>query len=125
MGSGMCTVYAPGTFVQDNEAKVVVLDPYGEALEHEVVYPHAPQGRRSEAKVALKDMVGRHRVGVVAIGNGTACRETEELIAEIIAEGTEFIRQGMVPAATELPPAAGQGLSESGSGDESEIATAN
>ena len=40
--------------------------------------------------MTLKDLVGKHNVGVVAIGNGTACRETEELIAEIIAEGTRF-----------------------------------
>ena len=55
-----------------------------------MIYPHPPQNRRSEAKVFLKDLVGKHQVGVVAIGNGTACRETEELIAEIIAEGTFF-----------------------------------
>ena len=55
-----------------------------------VIYPHPPQNRRSEAKIFLKDLVGKHKVGVVAIGNGTACRETEELIAEIIAEGTQF-----------------------------------
>src|SRR3954468_4913091 len=72
--------------------KVAVLDTHGNLLDHSVIYPHAPQNRRSEAKVFLKDLVGKHRVGVVAIGNGTACRETEELIAEIIAEGTEFSR---------------------------------
>ena len=38
----------------------------------------------------MKDLVGKHKVGVVAIGNGTACRETQELIAEIITEGTHF-----------------------------------
>jgi uncharacterized protein len=70
--------------------KVAVLDPQGNLLDHGVVYPHAPQNRRSETKLFLKDLVGRHKVGVVAIGNGTACRETEELVAEIIAEGTEF-----------------------------------
>src|SRR5271157_4132324 len=70
--------------------KVAVLDPHGNLLDHGVVYPHAPQNRRSETKLFLKDLVGRHRVGVVAIGNGTACRETEELVAEIIAEGTQF-----------------------------------
>jgi uncharacterized protein len=59
-------------------------------LEQAVIYPHPPQSRRSEAKLFLKDLVGKHKVGVVAIGNGTACRETEELIAEIIAEGTQF-----------------------------------
>ncbi|MGZ3468455.1 MAG: Tex-like N-terminal domain-containing protein [Isosphaeraceae bacterium] len=70
--------------------KVAVLDPHGNLLDHGVVYPHAPQNRRSETKLFLKDLVGRHKVGVVAIGNGTACRETEELVAEIIAEGTQF-----------------------------------
>ena len=70
--------------------KVAVLDPHGNLLDHGVVYPHAPQNRRSDTKLYLKDLVGRHKVGVVAIGNGTACRETEELIAEIIAEGTQF-----------------------------------
>src|SRR4051794_294431 len=72
--------------------KVAVLDPHGNLLDHAIIYPHAPQNRRSEAKAFLKDLVGKHKVGVVAIGNGTACRETEELIAEIIAEGTEFSR---------------------------------
>ena len=65
--------------------KVAVLDGHGNLLEHGVIHPHPPQNRRSEAKVFLKDLVGKHQVGVVAIGNGTACRETEELVAEIIA----------------------------------------
>ena len=73
--------------------KVAVLDPHGNLLDHGVVYPHAPQNRRSETKVYLKDLVGRHKVGVVAIGNGTACRETEELVADIIAEGTRFSQE--------------------------------
>ncbi len=70
--------------------KVAVLDVDGNLLDQTVVFPHPPQNRRSEAKVTLKDLVGKYKVGVVAIGNGTACRETEELIAEIIAEGTRF-----------------------------------
>ncbi len=73
--------------------KVAVLDRNGEMLEQGVIYPHAPQNRRSDAKVFLKNLVGKHKVGVVAIGNGTACRETEELVAEIIAEGTRFSQQ--------------------------------
>ena len=90
--------------------KVAVLDPHGNLLDHAVIYPHAPQNRRSEAKVFLKDLVGKHNVGVVAIGNGTACRETEELIAEIIAEGVQF-SQGGVPPASEgaTPPNGGPG----------------
>ncbi|HEV3166376.1 MAG TPA: helix-hairpin-helix domain-containing protein, partial [Isosphaeraceae bacterium] len=48
------------------------------------------QNHRHEAKMKLKDLVGKYNVGVLAIGNGTACRETEELVAEMIAEGTLF-----------------------------------
>ena len=59
-----------------------------------MIYPHPPQHRRSDAKIFLKDLVGKHKVGVVAIGNGTACRETEELVAEIIAEGVQFSQAG-------------------------------
>ena len=86
--------------------KVAVLDPGGNLLDQIVVFPHPPQNRRSEAKVTLKDLVGKYKVGVVAIGNGTACRETEELIAEIIAEGVRFSQEGAVsaPPGTEAPP---------------------
>jgi uncharacterized protein len=77
--------------------KVAVLDGFGTLLDSGVVFPHAPQNRRHEAKMYLKDLVGKHKVGVVAIGNGTACRETEELVAEIIAEGTRFHEAGETP----------------------------
>ena len=73
-----------------NGCKVAVLGTNGELLDHGVIHPHPPQNRRHESKNFLKDLVGKHKVGVVAIGNGTACRETEELIAEIISEGTHF-----------------------------------
>ncbi len=86
-----------------NGCKVAVLGTNGELLDHGVIHPHPPQNRRHEAKVYLKDMVGKHKVGVVAIGNGTACRETEELIAEIIAEGTHFHNN---PQAAALEPPA-------------------
>ncbi|WZO98823.1 Tex-like N-terminal domain-containing protein [Isosphaeraceae bacterium EP7] len=77
--------------------KVAVLDNFGTLLDSGVVFPHAPQNRRHEAKMYLKDLVGKYKVGVVAIGNGTACRETEELVAEIIAEGTRFQEAGETP----------------------------
>jgi uncharacterized protein len=83
--------------------KVSVLDGHGNLLDQGVIHPHPPQNRRHEAKLFLKDLVGKHQVGVVAIGNGTACRETEELIAEIIAEGTQFSQQA---AAGATPPVA-------------------
>ena len=70
--------------------KVAILDEIGNLLEHEVIHPFQPQNRRAEAKLKLKDLVAKYQVNVVAIGNGTACRETEELIAELITEGTYF-----------------------------------
>ncbi|MBV8268944.1 MAG: hypothetical protein JO252_21675, partial [Planctomycetaceae bacterium] len=81
--------------------KVAVLDPNGNLLDHGVIHPHPPQNRRSEAKLYLKELVGKHKVSVVAIGNQSACRETEELVAEIIAEGTYFHQH---PGATEYKP---------------------
>ncbi len=99
--------------------KVAVLGPNGELLEHGVIHPHQPQNRRYEAKQFIKDLVGKHHVNVVAIGNGTACRETEELIAEVISEGTEFhaIATGTAlptPEATDSPtPVASEAAVES------------
>src|SRR4029077_19448909 len=83
--------------------KVAVLDGNGNLLEHGVIHPHPPQNRRSEAKLFIKDLVGRHQVGVIAIGNQSACRETEELVAEVIAEGTYFHSN---PGVTDMPGAA-------------------
>ena len=87
--------------------KLAVLDRSGNLVDQAVIYPHPPQNRRSEAKVALKDLVGKHQVGVVAIGNGTACRETEELVAEIIAEGIQFSSPDYVAARAGSRAAAG------------------
>ncbi|MHB1559916.1 MAG: Tex-like N-terminal domain-containing protein, partial [Isosphaeraceae bacterium] len=100
-----------------NGCKVAVLDAAGQLVDHAVIYPHAPENRRSEAKIVLKDMVGRHGVGVVAIGNGTACRETEELIAEIIAEGTRFSQGEPEPEAESgigAEPESEAGIAEAG-----------
>src|SRR3954447_112882 len=85
--------------------KVSILDGHRNLLDQGVIPPHPPQNRRQEAKQYLKDMVGKHHVGVVAIGNGTACRETEELIAEIITEGTQFSQQAGATPVQEGDPA--------------------
>ncbi len=67
--------------------KVVVVDPTGNPLfDGIVIYPHEPQKRWTEAVETLRHLIRKHGVGVVAIGNGTASRETEALVAEVIRE---------------------------------------
>ncbi len=64
--------------------KVAVVDPTGKVLDTATVYPHEPQRQWDEAQKALKQLIVRHRVTLVAIGNGTASRETEQLVAEVL-----------------------------------------
>ena len=63
--------------------KVAVLDPTGKLLATETVYPHAPQNKRQEALDALRRLIAAHGATLIAIGNGTASRETEQLVAEL------------------------------------------
>ena len=61
--------------------KLAVVDPTGRVLETATIYPHPPQNRQDEALQTLHALVERHGVTLVAIGNGTASRETEALVA--------------------------------------------
>ena len=69
--------------------KVAAVDETGKYMESCIIYPHPPQAHYKEAKRMLKGMVERLAIGVIAIGNGTASRATESLVAEMIAEGLE------------------------------------
>ena len=64
-------------------SKVAVVDPTGRLLDTATIYPHEPQKRRDEALKILAGLVLRHKVTLIAIGNGTASRETEALVAEL------------------------------------------
>ena len=66
--------------------KVAVVDPTGKVLGTLTIYPHAPQKRWQQAREMLEAAVEAAGVEVIAIGNGTASRETEQLVAELIAE---------------------------------------
>jgi uncharacterized protein len=66
--------------------KLAVLDETGNLQEDAVIFPHPPQNKRDEAKNKLEFLVRKHQVHVMAIGNGTACRETEELVSEVISQ---------------------------------------
>lgn len=67
-------------------SKVCVVDPTGKLLDTLTIYPHAPQNKIEEAKKLIIKLINSYQVDSVAIGNGTASRETEFFIAEIINE---------------------------------------
>jgi protein Tex len=67
--------------------KVAVVDPTGKVVATGTVHPHVPQRRWAEALEALERLVERYGVELVAIGNGTASRETAKLAAELAARG--------------------------------------
>jgi len=65
--------------------KVVVVDPMGNPLgDGLTIYPHEPQKQWALAIATLHELIVRHGVDVIAIGNGTASRETEQLVAELV-----------------------------------------
>ena len=66
--------------------KVAVVDGTGKVVDTCAVYPHQPQKQWDAAKATLLALVARHRVELIAVGNGTASRETDALAAEIIAD---------------------------------------
>lgn len=66
--------------------KVTIVDENGRYVESTTIYPHPPMQRWSEAKQTLKSLIAKHGISVLAIGNGTASRETEQLAAEVIRE---------------------------------------
>jgi uncharacterized protein len=87
---------------------VVALDESGQPLEHVTIHPHAPQKHVAEAKHKLEELIRKYQVDVLAIGNGTAGRDTEELVAGLIAEFDARRRGEVLPAtAPHFQPATG------------------
>ncbi|ATJ83821.1 Tex family protein [Halomonas beimenensis] len=64
--------------------KVAVVDATGRFLEHATIYPHAPRNQWDESLAILARLVDRHEVALVAVGNGTASRETDKLAGELV-----------------------------------------
>ncbi len=76
--------------------KVAVLDEYGTLLDHGVVYPTVPRRDVAGTKRELARLVSRYRINTIVIGNGTASRETEEVVSEFIAESAPDLRYTIV-----------------------------
>ena len=66
--------------------KMVALDEFGNVLAHSVVYVIGKEDRRAKARERLANFAKQNKAQVVAIGNGTGCRETEQLVADVLSE---------------------------------------
>ena len=69
-----------------NGCKIAVVDANGKFLDEAIVYPHKPQGKVEQSKKTLKKLIETYKIDVIAIGNGTASRESESLISDLIKE---------------------------------------
>lgn len=66
--------------------KLAVVDATGKVLDTKVIYPTAPQNKVEEAKKELKKIIKEYNVSLISVGNGTASRESEQVIVELIKE---------------------------------------
>ena len=71
--------------------KVVCLDAQGNLLHHEAIFPHPPVNHRMQATIHLQEMLKKYQVEAIAIGNGTASRETKEFVAEVLTESAPAV----------------------------------
>ena len=79
--------------------KLAVVDKTGLVLDTAVIYPTKPQERIEESKRIVKNLIRKHKIDVVAIGNGTASRESEQFIASLIREIPENVKYVIVSEA--------------------------
>ncbi len=66
--------------------KLAVIDNTGKVLDIKVIYPHEPKNEKEKSKKVLLDLIDFYKIDIVAIGNGTASRESEAFVAEVIKE---------------------------------------
>ena len=66
--------------------KLAVVDETGKVLDTKVIYPTAPQNKVTEAKAELKKLIKKYNVSLISVGNGTASRESEQVIVELLKE---------------------------------------
>ena len=70
--------------------KVAIVDPTGKVLATDTIYPHPPRKQWDESIATLAKLIQKHHVDLVSIGNGTASRETDQLVADVIKRHSEL-----------------------------------
>ena len=66
--------------------KLAVVDETGKVLDTTVIYPTAPQNKVEEAKAVLKKLISKYHITLISLGNGTASRESEQIIVQLLKE---------------------------------------
>ena len=76
--------------------KLAVVDGTGKVLDTVVIYPTAPQNRVEESKKILKNLIRKYNVSLISVGNGTASRESEQIIVDLLKEIKEQVQYVIV-----------------------------
>ena len=76
--------------------KLAVVDPTGKVLDTTVIYPTAPQNRVEESKEIVKKLIRKYGISLISVGNGTASRESEQIIVELLKEIPEKVQYVIV-----------------------------
>ncbi len=71
--------------------KVVCLDAQGNLLHHEAIFPHPPVNHRMQAVVHMQEMIKKYQIEAIAIGNGTASRETKEFVSDVTKDIAVYV----------------------------------
>lgn len=79
--------------------KLAVVDPTGKVLDTVVIYPTAPQNKVREAKATLKKLIEKYQITLISLGNGTASRESEQVIVELLKEIPQKVQYVIVSEA--------------------------
>ncbi len=79
--------------------KLAVVDETGKMLDISVIYPHEPKNEKEKSKQILLDLIKKYKIDIIAIGNGTASRESEAFVAETIKEADHKVEYILVSEA--------------------------
>ncbi len=79
--------------------KLAVVDATGKLLKIEVIYPHEPKNEKEKSKKILLDLIAKYKVDIIAIGNGTASRESEAFVADALKEASRKVEYIIVSEA--------------------------
>ena len=83
--------------------KVVCLDAQGNLLHHDAIFPHPPVNKRTESAIAIQKMIQKYKIEAISIGNGTASRETNTFIKDVLAGRYDIPSSPRMPSSPSQP----------------------